>query len=126
MTRLAEVKAQRDRAESYASISRICLQLALTSKPDHVERFREVGNVGRYVITAYGLTRADGGYVIVRFIHPNQTDTVAGYLFDDWRTGFSHGLKTDYPFLVAANAISIERSRLLTRESQHELAQAEI
>lgn len=111
MTRLAEVKAERDRYKHRADVTEIGASLALTTKPDHVERFRDDDGSGRYVIAAYGLMRADGGYVTVRFSVAGQRDSVYLYLFDEWR----EMIRGTREFAVAAERIAVARYRLLQR-----------
>lgn len=110
MTRLAEVKAERDAAKTEAWVNHMALLLALTDKPDHVERVPIPNDTFRYVITAYGLTRADGGYVIVRGICKGQRDTISAYQLDDWTRQLADWRPE---FRVAAEHITTVRYRKL-------------
>lgn len=113
MTRLAEVKQERDTAKSDAWTQHMCLLLSLTEKPQHTERFSIPGDTFRYVIKAYGLTRADGGYVVIRGIHPGQRDNISGYRFDDWMSQSEHW---HVSFRIAGEHIAATRNRLLRAE----------
>lgn len=110
MTRLAEVKAERDEATRNAWTQHMCLVLALTTCPDHVERVRLPNDDYRYVISAYGLARADGGYVVTRGIYPGQRDSIQGYRWDDWRVQ-REGAPVE--FRIAAERIGRRQAMLL-------------
>lgn len=110
MTRLAEVKAERDKAISEGWTQHMCLVLALTEKPDHVERVRLPNDEYRYEISAYGLTRADGGYIVTRGVYPGQRDSIHGYRWDDWRQ-LQQGAAVE--FRIAAERIGRRQAVLL-------------
>lgn len=111
MTRLAQVKAERDEAKREAWTQHMALLLSLTSKPDHVERFKMAGDAhSQYRVSAYGLSRADGGYVVIRRSYPGQRDDITAFRFEDWR-------RMDFSYLVefgiTAERIGITQNRLL-------------
>lgn len=110
MTRLAQVKQERDAAKADAWTQHMCLMLALTTTPQHTERVDIPGDQYRYVIDAYGLDRCTGGYVVVRGIYPGQQDTIRAYLFDQWKAEQQPNL---VQFRVAAERIDAARTRIL-------------
>ena len=86
MTRLAEVKAERDREKGRANLYMVALNLALRESPDAIARWSE-GDGCSYVLRAYGLTRADGGIVVQRFVcrRTGQADSYDAGYFEEWR-----------------------------------------
>jgi hypothetical protein len=82
MTRLAEIKIERDRAEQRAHLYACALQLVLTSDAHASETIRLDGD--RYTLTVYGSDRADGGTLIERFTHSGQGDSVQAFGFEGW------------------------------------------
>jgi hypothetical protein len=114
MTRLAEVKAERDALARDAEVARMILWLSVTESAQHVEHFKETSGPGRYVVSGYGLDRADGGYVVVRFIFPGQHDSVSGYRFDTWADSLREStLDSMVPFRIAADRITSARYRIV-------------
>lgn len=112
MTPLARAKAAAETLKSQLFATEIAATLALRSKPDHVERVKDTGGTkgAHYIIKAYGLARADGGYVTVCFRCPGQADSYGFHRFDDW-----YGRNNPF-FAVAADRIEIARSKLLRAE----------
>jgi hypothetical protein len=90
----------------------MCLTLALTTEPQHTERIDIPGDAYHNIVTAYGLDRCSGGYVIVRGIYPGQQDSVRGYLFDQWK---AEQQSNRIQFRIAAERIDAARHRLLDR-----------
>jgi len=83
--RLAEMRERVEQLKRTLSSTEIAASLALTTKPDYREVIRDdYDKRAKYDIRAYGLTRCDGGYVIVRFSCPGQRDSVSFHLFDTW------------------------------------------
>ena len=109
MTRFAQMKAVAETLKSQLFTTEIAATLALTSKPDYTERVKDIGGTkgAHYIIKAYGLTRADGGYVTVCFKCPGQNDSYGFFRFDEWY-GFKNPL-----FAGAAERVSRARYRLL-------------
>ena len=108
MTRLSEVKAERDRAARTAHIYLMALHLSQTTTPDASETVC-LGD-DRYRIDVYGSDRADGGIVVQRFIHPGQSDTIDAWYYDEWRQGCRDriGLSTETSaFAVAADQLHL-------------------
>jgi len=84
-TALARARAETAQAREQLAITEIAALLALTSAPDYQERINEEFGT-YYTVKAYGLHRADGGYVTITFTAPGQRDTIRFYRFDGWRT----------------------------------------
>ena len=84
MTRLAEVKAERDREHRRADLLLTALNLVLRDKPDGVERVHDDDGC-TYIYKAYGLTRADGGIIVQQFVckATGQADSFDACYFDD-------------------------------------------
>lgn len=107
MTRLAEVKAERDAAKRDLSITEIAAMLAIRDAADHTERVDDSDGSSHYVISAYGLTRHDGGYLMIRFVCRGQKDTIRFHAFDTWRRSIAPD------FAIAAERIATTQYRLL-------------
>jgi hypothetical protein len=111
MTRLAEVKAERDAIRRELDDTQMCAMLALRDSADHVEHIDDATiPTARYVISAYGLTRANGGYVVIRFVCPGQNDSFRFHAFDSWRADIADAI--DLEFKIAAERIGMARNRL--------------
>jgi len=103
-----DLKAAAETLKRQLFATEIAAMLALRSKPDHVERVKDPHG-GRYIVKAYGLTRADGGYVTVCFRCKGQADSYGFHRFEDWREReLIGGL-----FSVAAERIATVQHRLL-------------
>ena len=115
----AEIQAEMNALARESWVNHMCLSLALTTKPDHIERFRETHGPARYVVSAYGLTRGDGGYVVTRFVHPGQRDSIRAYTVDGFRATFAdlHDASTQ-PFRIAAERIAATQYRLLNPRTE--------
>mgnify|MGYP001566278581 CR=1 FL=1 len=109
MTRLAEVKADRDAETRRADLFLTALHLTQTTKADHVERISERDSPGRYVIEAYGLTRAHGGILVTRFVYPSQLDSIRADYLDQWADGLP-GMPVE--FRSAGERFRMTRDRL--------------
>lgn len=103
--------------ERRLSHTEIAASLALTSKPDYRATFRDFYSHGSYLISAYGLTRCDGGYITIRFRYKGQKDSVFFHLFDDWRQHSSSD-PCDRHFRQAAEQIAYRRDALLNGDSK--------
>jgi len=118
MTRLAEVKAERDREKARGDLYMTALNLALRESPDAVARWSE-GDGCSYTLSLFGATRADGGIVVQRFVcrRTGQADSFDAGYFDVWKAdAFSRG--TGY-----ARAIEVLRAtqfRLLHPRKEEE------
>lgn len=114
MTRLAEVKLELAEANKRASLFMEALHLALTTKPDAIEKFKTPDNAGRYEVSAYGLMRASGGVVIIKFIHEGQNDTISAVSFDDFRNDYREAAAVTpsaLPFALAAHHFAIRQQK---------------
>ena len=67
-------------------------------------------------VSAYGLTRCDGGTIITRYVHSGQRDSITAERFDDFRTTYRGESATRYalPFVIAAERFSVLQTRLLS------------
>lgn len=113
MTRLAQLKAAAEILKTQLFATEIAATLALRGKPDFVQRVKDPSN-GRYVVKAYGLSRADGGYVTVCFQCKGQKDSYGFHRFEEWRQRESRGL-----FAVAAGRIAMMQHRMLDIKEAH-------
>ena len=86
------------------------LNLALTTKPDAVERVREDAD-RRYTLSLYGATRAHGGIVVVRFDCRGQLPTVSARYFDAYRNEYA--VREFTPLAIACDRLSVARQRKL-------------
>ena len=88
-TPLMQARAERDRARAQLSITEIAASLALQYEPNATQTVRDPHEKGSwYRVDAYGLTRHDGGYVVIRFHSPTNTqDSIRFDLFDRWADG---------------------------------------
>lgn len=111
MTRLAQVKAELAAVTRESWANHMALTLALTEKPDHTEKFRL--DSWRYVVRAYGLKRADGGYVVVRGSYVGQRDSIHAYHFLDCAEKFA---SSPVEFKIAIERIGVAQRKLLDRE----------
>lgn len=85
MSTLTTMRQRISELTDILSTTEIAATLALTTKPDYKVTVRdEYDRKAKYVISAYGLTRANGGFVTVRFICPGQRDSVSFASFDQW------------------------------------------
>ena len=116
MTRLAEVKAERDRIDH----ERWATQLALTCVVrhelcDYSEIVQEHNGTSRWKIAAYRLTAAHGGVLILEYRADGQRPSVTAVYFDEWATQWRGRMGDPYalPFILAAEHVSNARNRLL-------------
>lgn len=82
-----ELEQAYERAREQESILYVALNLAMSGKPDHVEKLREKDwnnhdSLGTYTYRLYGANRTDGGYVILTYSFPGQSDSTCAYLLD--------------------------------------------
>ncbi len=104
-TRLAQVKAELHTMEDRMWTEHMCLYLALTTEAQWSARVDDP-TCGHYVIDGYGLKRADGGYVVIRFVHPHQTDSIRAFRADVWIRDAMD------PFHIAASQLNTARYNL--------------
>lgn len=85
MSRLADVKAERDQQQRRGDLYLTALQLVLREKPDAIETWAI--DDCQYVWRAYGLLRADGGIVVQRFRckRTGQADSFEAVYLEDLR-----------------------------------------
>ena len=114
MTRLAEVKAERDDKAQRASMLETLLHVVLSESAQHVEYFND--EYGHYAVKAYRLTGCAGGFVVVQFTDDSKAfpTSTQGWIFDDWQSGLqeNHSEHT-LPLRIAAERIALKRNQLL-------------
>lgn len=112
MTTLARAQHERDTFRRQLQATEIAATLALTAKPQHTSRIRDAGG-GTYIVRAYGLTRADGGYLVTTFRCKGQSDSVSfhsletfkGYGNPFFATALGHIAEAQYRLLHPAEEI---------------------
>lgn len=114
MTRLAEVKAERDAAQRTANLYLTAVNLISREQPTVTETVK-LGD-DYYVLEVYGADRADGGVLVHTFQHPGQADSVSVDYFDSWRADVRS--RVGHSAECTAFAIAADRLTLAIQEAQ--------